>query len=72
MTNADSGRRRNPVPPLALIVLALLALLVVIAMVRSNGSVETADSEVSMPVDVPDKAVMPNPQPTPPVVPRPS
>ena len=71
MTNVDSGRRRNRVPPLAIIVLALLALLAAIAMFRSNGSVKSPDSEVSMPVDLPDEAVMPNPQPNAPPVPRP-
>jgi len=72
MSNADSGRRRNRIPPLALIVIALLALLAIIVMVGRDGSVESPDSGVTMPIQTPDEAVMPNPQPNAPVVPRPS
>jgi hypothetical protein len=70
MTNVDSGRRRKGIPPLALIVIGLLALLLVIVLVGRDGAVKSPDSGVSMPIQK-DEAVMPNPQPNAPVVPRP-
>ena len=67
---ADNDRRKG-VPPLVWIVLALLALLVIIAVVQSDGTVTSPDAEVSMPVDLPDNPRMPDPTPTPPVTPTP-
>ena len=72
MTNVDSGRRRNRIPPLALIVVGLLALLLIIVLVARDGAVKSPDSGVTMPTNVVDEAVMPNPQPNAPVVPRPN
>ena len=71
MTDTDKHRRRR-IPPLAIIVVALLVLLGVIAVLRSGASVVSPDSGVSIPVDIPDDAVMPNPQPPAPPIPRPS
>ena len=67
---ADVERRRG-IPALVWIVLALLALLVVIAVVQSDGAVESPDSSVTMPVDLPDAPRMPDPTPVPPVRPVP-
>ena len=67
---ADTARRKG-VPPLVWIVVALLALLVVIAVVQSDGSVTSPDTSVTMPVDLPDAPKMPDPTPTPPVTPSP-
>jgi hypothetical protein len=72
MTKIDNGRRGNRVPPLALIVIGLLALLAIIVLVGREGSVKSPDTDVSMPIQTPDEAVMPTPQPNAPVVPRPS
>ena len=69
---ADAADRRNKgIPPLVWIVVALLALLVVIAMVNRDGKTVSADSRVSMPVDLPDASATPDPAPTPPVTPKP-
>ena len=67
---ADAARRKG-IPPLVWIVVALLALLVVIAVVQSDGSVTSPDTSVTMPVDLPDAPRMPDPTPTPPVTPSP-
>ena len=67
---ADTDRRKA-IPPLVWIVLALLALLVIIAVVQRDGSTTSADSRVTMPVDLPNDAEMPDPAPTPPVTPAP-
>ena len=64
-------RRKQGVPPLVWIVLALLALLVVIAVVQSDGSTTSPDAEVSMPVDLPDAPQMPDVTPTPSPTPSP-
>ena len=68
-THHKSGRKG--VPPLVWIVVALLALLVVIAVVQSDGTTRSADSSVTMPVDLADAPVMPNPEPNAPVRPSP-
>ena len=72
MTDTDDRRRRNRIPPLAIIIVALLALLAVIAWIRSDGSVRSPDAEVSMPVDLPDAGDMPDPELPPAPTPRPS
>ena len=67
-THNHSGRKG--VPPLVWIVVALLALLVVIAVVQSDGTTRSADSSVTMPVDLANEPVMPNPEPD--AAPRPA
>ena len=67
---ADADRRKG-VPPLVWIVLVLLALLVVIAVIQSDGSTTSPDSRVSMPVDLPNDARMPDVTPTPSPTPAP-
>jgi hypothetical protein len=71
MADTPTHGRRKGVPPLVWIVVALLALLVVIAVVQSDGMTRSADSAVTMPVDVADAPVMPNPEPDAPVRPAP-
>ncbi|HEX8569609.1 MAG TPA: hypothetical protein VF699_06770 [Caulobacteraceae bacterium] len=67
---ADAARRKG-IPPLVWIVVALLALLVVIAVVQSDGSVTSPDTSVTMPVDLPNEPRMPDVTPTPSPVPSP-
>ena len=69
MTDPDT--RHNRIPPLAIIVVALLALLAVIAWVRTGGGVRPPDAEVGMP-ELPDVGDLPDPQPLPSPTPGPS
>ena len=71
MADTHNQGRRKGVPPLVWIVVALLALLVVIAVVQSDGTTRSADSSVTMPVDLANEPVMPDPQPNAPVRPAP-